>query len=69
MRPLCFSRRLELQDSVQGTGSVNGTSGYDFRVTAYDGQVNGGGGIDKFRIKITRTGGPNAVVSGLFFDR
>ncbi|HET9667032.1 MAG TPA: hypothetical protein VFP09_09765, partial [Desertimonas sp.] len=40
----------------RGTGSVNGISGYDFRVTGYDGQVSGGGGIDKFRIKITRNG-------------
>jgi hypothetical protein len=40
----------------RGTGSVNGVSGYDFRVTGYDGQVSGGGGIDKFRIKITRNG-------------
>ena len=37
----------------RGTGSVNGVSGYDFRVTGYDGDINGGGGIDKFRIKIT----------------
>ena len=40
----------------RGTGSVNGVSGYDFRLTAYDGQISGGGGIDKFRIKITRNG-------------
>jgi len=35
--------------------SVNGVSGYDFRLTAYDGQISGGGGIDKFRIKIWNT--------------
>jgi hypothetical protein len=40
----------------RGTGSVNGVPGYDFRVTGYDGQISGGGGIDKFRIKITRNG-------------
>jgi len=40
----------------RGTGSVNGVSGYDFRLTGYDGQISGGGGIDKFRIKITRNG-------------
>ena len=40
----------------RGTGEVNGVPGYDFRLTAYDGQINGGGGIDKFRIKITRNG-------------
>jgi hypothetical protein len=30
-------------------------------LTAYDGDVNGGGGIDKFRMKIIRTSN-NAVV-------
>ena len=40
----------------RGTGSVNGVSGYQFRVTGYDGDISGGGGIDKFRIKITRNG-------------
>jgi hypothetical protein len=40
----------------KGTGSVNGVSGYEFRLTAYDGQLQGGGGIDKFRIRITRNG-------------
>ncbi len=39
-----------------GTGRVNGVSGYDFRLTAYDGQINGGGGVDKFRLKITQNG-------------
>ena len=36
----------------KGKGSLNGTSGYGFLLTATDGQVNGGGGTDKFRIKI-----------------
>ncbi len=40
----------------RGTGRINGVAGYDFVVTAYDGQVNGGGGADKFRIKITKDG-------------
>ena len=30
--------------------------GYKFVLTAYDGNVNGGGGIDKFRMKITKNG-------------
>jgi hypothetical protein len=29
-------------------------SGYKFRLTAYDGQISGGGGVDKFRIQIIR---------------
>jgi len=40
----------------KGTGTINGGndngSGYAFMLTAIDGQVNGGGGVDKFRIKI-----------------
>jgi hypothetical protein len=42
----------------RGTGTVNGAAGYSFLVTAYDGQVSGGGGVDKFRIRIwlTNTG-------------
>ena len=36
----------------KGTGSVNGESGYGFLLTATDGQLSGGGGTDKFRIKI-----------------
>jgi hypothetical protein len=39
----------------KGTGTINGSSGtmgYGFILTATDGQVNGGGGVDKFRIKI-----------------
>jgi hypothetical protein len=35
-----------------GVGEVNGISGYAFLLTATDGDVAGGGGTDKFRIKI-----------------
>jgi hypothetical protein len=38
----------------KGTGSINGQSGYGFLLTATDGSLNGGGGVDKFRIKIWR---------------
>ena len=41
----------------RGTGTVNGVSGYKFVLTAYDGQVNGGGGTDRFRIRITTSSG------------
>jgi hypothetical protein len=40
----------------RGTGTVNGVSGYDFVVTGYDGNISGGGGYDKFRIKISKNG-------------
>jgi DNA/RNA endonuclease G (NUC1) len=36
----------------KGTGTVNGTGQFGFLVTATDGDVAGGGGVDKFRIKI-----------------
>ena len=36
----------------KGSGTVNGAGDYGFMLTAIDGQVNGGGGVDKFRIKI-----------------
>ncbi len=36
----------------QGTGKFNGESGYSFTLTVIDGQAPGGGGVDKFRIRI-----------------
>lgn len=36
----------------KGTGTINNAGSYGFLLTAIDGQLNGGGGVDKFRIKI-----------------
>jgi alpha-tubulin suppressor-like RCC1 family protein len=36
----------------KGWGTINGQGNYAFILTAIDGQVNGGGGADRFRIKI-----------------
>ena len=36
----------------KGNGTINGAGNYGFMLTAIDGQVAGGGGTDKFRIKI-----------------
>ncbi len=36
----------------KGTGTINGAGSYGFMLTAIDGAVSGGGGIDRFRIKI-----------------
>ncbi|MHA2283640.1 MAG: NosD domain-containing protein [Promethearchaeota archaeon] len=36
----------------KGTGTINGGGSYMFMLTAVDGEVTGGGGVDKFRIKI-----------------
>ncbi len=36
----------------KGVGSINGTGNYGFMVSVVDGNITGGGGYDKFRIKI-----------------
>src|SRR5207249_10806065 len=36
----------------KGTGTINGQGSYKFLLTASDGDINGGGGQDRFRIKI-----------------
>ncbi|MBO0700409.1 MAG: hypothetical protein J2P46_18575, partial [Zavarzinella sp.] len=36
----------------KGVGTINGAGDYGFLLTAIDGQRPGGGGADKFRIKI-----------------
>ncbi len=36
----------------KGWGTINGEGSYAFLLTAIDGQVTGGGGLDRFRIKI-----------------
>jgi hypothetical protein len=41
------------QAQYKGTGTINGSGAYGFILTGVDGQVSGGGGTDKFRIKIT----------------
>ncbi len=46
----------------KGTGTVNGTGNYGFLLTAIDGQLNGGGGTDKFRIKIWDKNNGDAIV-------
>lgn len=37
----------------KGSGTINGKGDYELILTAIDAQVNGGGGVDKFRIKIS----------------
>ena len=36
----------------KGTGTINNSGNFGFLLTATDGQLSGGGGVDKFRIKI-----------------
>ena len=49
----------------KGTGTINGAGNYGFMLTAIDGQLNGGGGVDKFRIKIWDKNNGGAVVKRL----
>jgi len=42
------------QAQYKGNGTVNGVAGYAFLLSAWDGQAPGGGGVDKFRIKVWR---------------
>ena len=46
----------------RGVGTVNGAGSYGFELTAWDGQVNGGGDVDRFRIKIWNNNQSNGVV-------
>jgi len=47
----------------RGFGKLNGESGYNFILTVIDGQLTGGGGVDKFRIKIW-----NKTTGAIVFD-
>jgi uncharacterized repeat protein (TIGR01451 family) len=46
----------------KGSGTINGAGNYGFMLTAIDGQINGGGGVDKFRIKIWDKNNADAIV-------
>jgi hypothetical protein len=36
----------------KGSGTINGAGDYGFMLTAIDGSASGGGGVDKFRLKV-----------------
>jgi hypothetical protein len=46
----------------KGIGTINGQGNFGFMLTATDGQINGGDGVDKFRIKIWDIDSGGAVV-------
>jgi len=48
--------------TYKGEGTINGAGHYGFRLTAIDGKINGGGSIDKFRIKIWDMDNNNLIV-------
>jgi hypothetical protein len=45
----------------KGVGTLNGSGEYGFLLTAVDGQRTGGGGVDRFRIKLWDTATGNIV--------
>jgi hypothetical protein len=45
-----------------GSGTVNGAGSFGFTITVIDGSQTGGGGVDKFRIKVWDKNQGNAVV-------
>jgi hypothetical protein len=45
----------------KGAGTIDGSGGYGFMLTAVDGSLDGGAGTDKFRLKVWNTA-TNAVV-------
>jgi hypothetical protein len=47
----------------KGTGTINGAGSYGFMLTTIDGQISGGGGQDKLRIKIW-----DAATNQLIYD-
>jgi PKD repeat protein len=49
----------------KGTGMINRNDGYCFLLTAVDGDVNGGGGVDRFRLKIWDCQSGNVVFDNL----
>lgn len=46
----------------KGEGTINGAGHYGFMLTVIDGQISGGGGVDKFRIKIWDMDNGDAIV-------
>jgi hypothetical protein len=46
-----------------GTGTINGSGSYSFILSGIDGKQTGGGGVDKFRIKIYADNQGNGVIS------
>jgi hypothetical protein len=46
----------------KGVGTINGAGDYGFMLTAIDEQINGGGGVDKFRIKIWDKNNSDSIV-------
>lgn len=48
--------------TYKGTGTINGHGNYGFLLSAVDGDLHGGGGVDKFRIKIWDKDNNNVII-------
>jgi PKD repeat protein len=48
--------------TYQGNGTINGQGHYGFRFTVIDGKISGGGGVDKFRMKIWDKDNDNQII-------
>ena len=46
----------------QGNGTINGQGHYGFRFTVIDGKLSGGGGVDRFRMKIWDEDNNNQII-------
>ncbi|CAN5255421.1 hypothetical protein BH11BAC5_BH11BAC5_20270 [soil metagenome] len=51
--------------SYKGTGTINGSGSYKFMLTAIDGDITNGGGLDKIRMKITDLAGTTTIYDNL----
>lgn len=52
----------------EGTGTINGSGSYGFQVTVIDGQASGGGGVDRFRIRIWNLGSGTVIYDNQMGD-
>ena len=52
----------------KGIGTINGMGSYGFMLTAVDGQINGGGGLDKLRMKIWDLGTGSVIYDNQMGD-
>ncbi|MCZ7570216.1 MAG: hypothetical protein M5U01_16745 [Ardenticatenaceae bacterium] len=53
---------MSARAQYKGSGTINGAGDFGFMLTAIDGQIKGGGGSDKFRIKIWDKNNEDTIV-------
>ena len=50
----------------KGSGQVNGSGDYSFLLTVTDGDADGGGGLDKFRLKVVEKATSTVIYDNAF---